>query len=45
MKLPYYEDPQTTRVNTEEDRAYYVPYSSAERPWPDRAKTPTAWSF
>lgn len=31
MKLPYYEDPQTTRVNTEEDRAYYVPYSSAEK--------------
>lgn len=32
MKLaPYYEDPKTTRVNTEDDRAYYVPFSSAQK--------------
>lgn len=30
MKLePYYENPEATRVGTEEDRAYYVPFSPA----------------
>ncbi|MFA9380085.1 MAG: glycoside hydrolase family 2 TIM barrel-domain containing protein [Acetanaerobacterium sp.] len=32
MKLrPYYEDPCTVRVNTQEDRAYYIPFSTAEK--------------
>ena len=32
MKLePYYENPETARVNTEDNRAYYVPFSSAEK--------------
>ncbi len=32
MKLtPYFEDPEITRVNTEDDRAYYIPYSAAEK--------------
>ena len=31
MLLPYYEDPAAVRVNTEPDRAYFVPYSSAEK--------------
>lgn len=31
MKLPYYENAEVTRVNTEEDRAYYIPYSSAAK--------------
>ncbi len=31
MKLPYYENAEVTRVNTEEDRAYYIPYSSPEK--------------
>lgn len=31
MKLaPYYEDPEVTRVNTEDDRSYYIPFPTAE---------------
>ena len=38
MKLPYYEDPKTVRVNTEKDRAYYVPFSTAEKAFADSGR-------